>query len=344
MAAILSRSERVIRGVGHSLCVLGLLFLVTPIVVVVVVITLLFLGPLLESFPRAALAAIVVWAAIKLVDVGEMRRIATFRWSELVLTLSTTVAVLVVDILYGVLVAVGLSILDLLRRVARPHDGVLGYAPGVAGMHDIDDYPAAKQVPGLLVYRYDSPLFFANAENFKSRALAAIDRALKGDYASLLGQADLLEDELGELAGSGMQLSVICAEDADRLVDRPQDAQLILGDTLVRAFRAQCEVWPHGTRSADFHAPITSDKPVLILGGEFDPVTPPRYAQQILKGLPNGRVLVAKGQGHGVMGRGCFPRLVERFVETLDAKHLDAGCIADFGPTPAFIDFNGAGP
>ena len=186
-------------------------------------------------------------------------------------------------------------------------------------------------------------LFAYSAETSALLPLA-IDRALKGDYASLLGQADLLEDELGELAGSGMQLSVICAEDADRLVDRPQDAQLILGDTLVRAFRAQCEVWPHGTRSADFHAPITSDKPVLILGGEFDPVTPPRYAQQILKGLPNGRVLVAKGQGHGVMGRGCFPRLVERFVETLDAKHLDAGCIADFGPTPAFIDFNGAGP
>jgi len=61
-----------------------------------------------------------------------------------------------------------------LRRVARPQDGVLGYAPGVAGMHDIDDYPDAAQVPGLLVYRYDSPLFFANAENFKKRALESI--------------------------------------------------------------------------------------------------------------------------------------------------------------------------
>jgi SulP family sulfate permease len=65
-------------------------------------------------------------------------------------------------------------VLDLLRRVARPHDGVLGLVPDLAGMHDVDDYPTAEVVPGLLVYRYDSPLFFANAENFRTRALAAV--------------------------------------------------------------------------------------------------------------------------------------------------------------------------
>ena len=65
--------------------------------------------------------------------------------------------------------------LDLLHRLARPHDGVLGYVPGIAGMHDVDDYPDARPVPGLLVYRYDAPLCFANAENFRSRALAAVD-------------------------------------------------------------------------------------------------------------------------------------------------------------------------
>ena len=59
--------------------------------------------------------------------------------------------------------------------MARPHDGILGYAPGVAGMHDIDDYPDARPVPGLVVYRYDSPLCFANAEDFRRRALGAVD-------------------------------------------------------------------------------------------------------------------------------------------------------------------------
>ena len=74
------------------------------------------------------------------------------------------------------LVAIGLSVLDLLRRVARPHDAIEGYVPGLAGMHDIDDYASAQPVAGLLVYRYDSPLFFANADDFHTRALAAVER------------------------------------------------------------------------------------------------------------------------------------------------------------------------
>jgi SulP family sulfate permease len=111
------------------------------------------------------------------VDVAEFRRIGGFRRSELVLALATTAGVLALGVLYGVLLAVGLSILDLLRRVARPHDGILGYVPGLAGMHDLDDYPEARVVEGLVVYRYDSPLFFANVEDFKRRALEALDVA-----------------------------------------------------------------------------------------------------------------------------------------------------------------------
>ena len=141
-----------------------------------VLLSMVFLRPVLAAFPTAALGAIVVYAATRLVDVPEFRRIARFRRSELLIAISTTVAVLAFDVLYGVLVAIGLSILDLLRRVARPHDGILGFAPGVAGMHDVDDYPKATAVEGLLVYRYDSPLFFANVEDFKRRALASLDR------------------------------------------------------------------------------------------------------------------------------------------------------------------------
>ena len=140
-----------------------------------VVLTVLFLGPVLAAFPSAALGAVVVYAAVRLVDVPEFRRIGRFRRIELALALGTTVAVLALGVLEGVLVAVALSVLDLLYRVTRPHDGILGYVPGVAGMHDIDDYADAQPVPGLVVYRYDSPLFFANAQDFTRRALAAID-------------------------------------------------------------------------------------------------------------------------------------------------------------------------
>ncbi|WP_443063852.1 SulP family inorganic anion transporter [Streptomyces sp. NBC_00659] len=135
---------------------------------------LLFLSPLLTDTPTAVLGALVVYAAIRMIDLAGFRRLAGFRIRELLLALGCLVGVLALDILYGVLVAVGLSVAELLSRVARPHDAVQGLVPGLAGMHDVDDFPDARVIPGLLVYRYDSPLFFANAEDFRRSALAAV--------------------------------------------------------------------------------------------------------------------------------------------------------------------------
>lgn len=140
----------------------------------VVLAVLLFLSPLLTRMPSAALGALVIYAAGRMVDVPGFCRLASFRRRELFLALGCLVGVLVLDILYGVLVAVGLSVAELLTRVARPHDAIEGLVPGMAGMHDVDDYPQARTIPGLVVYRYDSPLFFANAEDFRRRALAAV--------------------------------------------------------------------------------------------------------------------------------------------------------------------------
>ncbi|GGP93896.1 hypothetical protein GCM10010215_19570 [Streptomyces virginiae] len=97
------------------------------------------------------------------------------RRRELLLVLGCTLGVLTFGILAGVPVAVALSVAELLVRVARPHDAIEGLVPGVAGMHDVDDCPQARTIPGLLIYRYGSPLFFANAEDFRRRALAAVD-------------------------------------------------------------------------------------------------------------------------------------------------------------------------
>ena len=113
-------------------------------------------GRVLAAFPTAALGAVVVYAAVRLVDVPEFRRLARFRRSEFVIAVATTAAVLVVGVLQGVLVAVGISILDLLRRVGTAARRGRGLRPDMAGMHDVDDYPEANVVPGLIVYRYDS--------------------------------------------------------------------------------------------------------------------------------------------------------------------------------------------
>ncbi len=136
---------------------------------------LLFLSPLLTRTPSAVLGALVVYAAVRMIDLAGFGRLASFRRREFFLALGCLAGVLALDILYGVIVAVGLSVAELLTRVARPHDAVEGLVPGVAGMHDVDDYPQARTIPGLLVYRYDSPLFFANAEDFRRRALASVD-------------------------------------------------------------------------------------------------------------------------------------------------------------------------
>lgn len=172
----------------------------------------------------------------------------------------------------------------------------------------------------------------------------SIDAAAHGDVGPLLGQAKILSADLAELMGSGMQYSVICSEDADLLAPRPQDADTILGTHMIDALGAVCSVWPKGTRPADFHQPLKTDKPVLLLAGQYDPVTPPRYAEEVAKGLPNARVLVFKGQAHSVMAVGCAPQLVQHFIEKPDPKTLDASCLDRLRPTPIFIDFNGATP
>jgi len=172
----------------------------------------------------------------------------------------------------------------------------------------------------------------------------SIDAAAHGDVGPLLGQAKILSGDLDDLMGSGMQYSVICSEDADLLVPRPQDADTILGTHMIEALKAVCSVWPKGARPADFHQPLKTSTPVLLLAGQYDPVTPPRYAEEVAAGLPNARVLVLKGQGHSVMATGCMPQLVKHFVEKLDPKTLDAKCLDQLQPTPIFIDFNGATP
>ena len=147
------------------------LYSVTAAIVVVAVVVLA--RPLLASFPQAALAAIVIYAATRLIDVQAFRRLVAFRRGELVIAGSALAGVLAAGILYGVLIAIAVSVAELLLRVARPHDAILGLVPGLAGMHDVDDYPRPRTIPGLVVYRYDAPLFFANAQDFRRRALAA---------------------------------------------------------------------------------------------------------------------------------------------------------------------------
>jgi pimeloyl-ACP methyl ester carboxylesterase len=89
---------------------------------------------------------------------------------------------------------------------------------------------------------------------------------------------------------------------------------------------------------------VRSDRPVLLLSGELDPVTPPRNAEAVLRHLPNGRHLVGRGQGHNVMVAGCAPRLMARFITAASAKDLDAGCLDRLAPLPPVLGAYGWDP
>lgn len=171
-----------------------------------------------------------------------------------------------------------------------------------------------------------------------------IDEADRGEYASLMALAQVATRGMDGSMARTMQWSVVCAEDADRYRPDPADAGTVLGAEMAPTLFAACGAWPRGERPADFNRPLRSDVPALLLSGEMDPVTPPAYGERVLKGLRNGRHLVLRGQGHNVGGVGCAPKLVGQFIESLDAKALDASCLDAIGYVPPFTGFNGWEP
>ena len=185
---------------------------------------------------------------------------------------------------------------------------------------------------------------FSYVPQLSSLLPLVLDEAAQGRYESLMSLASLSGRQMGDQINRGMQWSVLCAEDADRYVAPADAGEYLLGPEVAQMFFAACKSWNVGTRPAGFNAPFASQLPVLLLSGEADPVTPPVYAEQVLKTLPNGRHLVAKGQGHGTLGVGCMPKLLGQFLETADAKSLDATCLDKLIDVPAFTSFNGWEP
>ena len=154
----------------------------------------------------------------------------------------------------------------------------------------------------------------------------------------------MLGDQMADSITVGMQLSVICSEDGSELKANPADEGTLLGNDFSRYLAAQCAVWPKGTRPAGFRAPLKTAVPALLLSGEFDPVTPPRYGDAVVKSLPKGRHLILRGQGHNVIGVGCMPKLMGEFIDTADAGKLDVKCLAKLAYTPPFTGFYGWEP
>jgi len=176
-----------------------------------------------------------------------------------------------------------------------------------------------------------------------------LDRAIAEDYAPLVAASLVITSDLAEQVNTALHYSVTCAEDVPRIA--PGEASQKLGALRTKALAERligvCDIWPKGSVAADFGTPVRSDIPVLLLSGALDPVTPPAYASEVAKTLPNSRHIVASGFGHLVSSHGCAPRLVASFVEHGDLDHLPNDCIERLSAStrpPFFADRLGPKP
>jgi MFS superfamily sulfate permease-like transporter len=150
----------------------------TSVVAALIIAFLLLTAPnLLQHLPKTALAAVVIASAIGLIEVTDLKRIYRIQRWEFWLSIVCLVGVAVLGAIPGIGLAIAIAIIQFLWDGWRPHSAVLGRAHGVKGYHDITRYPDARRIPGLVLFRWDAPLFFANAELFKERALDAVAKS-----------------------------------------------------------------------------------------------------------------------------------------------------------------------
>jgi high affinity sulfate transporter 1 len=143
----------------------------------VIILMIVLLPGLFRNLPQPALAAVVITASLSLADIPATARLWKQRKAEFLLSISAFLGVALLGVLPGIALAVALSILNVFRRAWWPYDTELGRVDGLAGYHDVHTYPQAQHLPGLVIYRFDGPLFFANATTFRDevRRLAGAD-------------------------------------------------------------------------------------------------------------------------------------------------------------------------
>lgn len=175
-----------------------------------------------------------------------------------------------------------------------------------------------------------------------------IHEAGRGNYVPLGSQYKMTMLAMNDMLAMGMHNAVLCTEDIPFLDKSSIDYEAIeasyMGPLQLNALEAICSVWPDGPIDEAFKVPLTTDIPVLLLSGDADPITPPRYAEMAAVDLSNARHLVGRHQGHGQIGVGCTRRVFAAFVDAADPAGLDAECLERSFVMPFFLDFSGPSP
>ncbi len=146
----------------------------------------------------------------------------------------------------------------------------------------------------------------------------------------------------------GMSNSVMCTEDAPYFtkvnVDQAEIERSFMGADFLEGLEVACSIWPKGPIDVGFHDPVVSDKPILLLSGTKDPITPPSYAEETMQQMSNSKHIIIEGQGHIQLIVGCMPKIVAKFIEAGSFKDINTSCMDKVKPEPFFIDFNGPKP
>jgi len=168
------------------------------------------------------------------------------------------------------------------------------------------------------------------------------------NFTPLAAQFLLVNRSYGDAVAYGMHNSVVCAEDVPfwdlAKVNRAELDKTFLGTAQIDGLKRMCSVWPRGPIDPDFHAPLHSDVPALILSGGDDPVTPPADAEQARRGFSRSVHVVLKGFGHGQLTAPCVDRVMAKFVDVGGTEGLDISCVRNDTPMPFFITVGGPSP
>ncbi len=175
-----------------------------------------------------------------------------------------------------------------------------------------------------------------------------IHEAANGNLVPLASQYQMTVISLADALSLGMHNSILCSEDVpfydEATIDYEAIAASYMGAMQVEALQAICSVWPKGPVDAGFKVPLATDTPVLLLSGDADPITPPRYADLAMVDLDNARHIIGRHQGHGQIAVGCTPRIVAGFIETADLEGMETDCLERSFVMPFFLDFSGPAP
>jgi pimeloyl-ACP methyl ester carboxylesterase len=195
----------------------------------------------------------------------------------------------------------------------------------------------ARVVAGVLFGALYSPLT-------ASLVPTLIARAEQNDFQNLLALA-YADEGSAENMSVGMQLSVLCSEDATRVtaddVGR-ESASTVFGLHLLRGQLKACEMWPRGEVDDSYFDAVKSDVPALVLSGDVDPVTPPGWGDSVASHLTNARHITVPATGHGVIGTPCGQDLISDFVDKANATDLDVSCVSRIRRPPFFLTPSGA--